>query len=714
MKKLISAISLITIALTSFAQQNNWCATDEMLQEYFDANPGKEAEFFNEQAQLLNTPAAKGNQNSKAPTIIVPVVVHVIHFNGAGNILKAQIEDGIRVLNEDFQKLNADTSQTRAVFQSVAADSQIEFRLAKIDPDGNCTEGITRVNSFLTYDNRNEVKALAYWDATKYLNVWLVNTIRGSGRGGGTTLGYAQFPSSGNLLTYGLVCRNDQWGSIGTANSTDGRTATHEVGHCFNLFHTFQSGCGAFCNSSGDFVCDTPPAAMNTFGCNTSNNQCANDANGGTSLNPNPYTSNVPDQLENYMSYDDCQTLFTEGQKDRMQAAFNVFSHLINLKSAANLIATGTNNGYVAQTCPPKVQIIDQQEKLICLGAQVTFDEQSYQGAITTYDWEFPGATPSISSSATPTVTYTTPGVHNVILRASNAAGADTLVIQDLVYVNDTASAYNAYNFVEDFEGSTASFDADWITIDPSGSAKWIQTTNGSVSGSKAIWVNNFTGNTDNEIDYLVSPSIDMTQVINPTVKFKLAYKTQTGVNDVLKCAFSLDCGQTWITRLFLNSGSMNSGTVAGTSGFVPSSANDWRDFTVTTTAAIRASDNVLFRFDFTAGGGNNIYIDDFIVDGPSTVGLEDINQLEQSMSLYPNPSADGNTTLEFDLNEASDNSSIYITSIVGKRVQNIYNGSLASDNYKFNINTEALSTGIYFVSIETGKSRVTKKLIVR
>lgn len=713
MKNLLFTLLLSLITTLGFSQKE-WCATDEMLEDYFTANPGKKAEFYKHQAEFMELPAIKGSQNNKVPTIIVPVVVHVIHYNGAGNITKQQIDDGMRVLNEDFQKLNSDTSNTRSVFQSVAADAQMEFRLAKIDPDGNCTEGINRVNSYLTYNNRNEVKTLAYWDANKYLNVWLVNSIRtSSGSRGSITLGYAQFPFSGALNTYGLVVRNDEWGSIGTASSSSsgGRTVTHEVGHCFNLFHTFQSGCGSFCQSSGDFVCDTPPAASSTFGCTTANNQCANDALGGTTANPNPYSSNVPDQLENYMSYDDCQTLFTEGQKDRMQAAFNVYAHLNSLRSAANLIATGTNNGYVAQTCPPKVDIIDQEKKLVCIGDQLSFDEQSYNGPITTYDWEFPGATPSTSSSATPTVTYTSPGVHNVILRASNASGADTLVIQNVVHANDTSVAYNGFNYLDSFDSATA-FDSEWIVMSPSGNAEWEQVSGASFSGAGSVALNNYNDNSANELDFLISPSIDLTTVISPSFKFKLAYKTTTGANDVLKCAISLDCGQTWTTRLFLNSGNMNSGT-RNNSNFIPSTASDWRDFTVTTTAAMRTSKNVLFRFDFTAGGGNNIYIDDFKVDG-QPVGIETVNALENATTLYPNPSTDGFSTLEFKLEESSSNGSIFLTNIVGKRVQNVYQGSFSADAYKFNLNTAELSSGIYFVTLQTDKNRITKKLIVR
>ena len=103
----------------------------------------------------------------------------------------------------------------RAVFAPHIADAQIEFRLAKIDPNGKCTEGINRINSTKSSSFTNVDKSLSYWPANKYMNIWLVNTI---GFGGGTVLGYAQFPSSSNLLTYGVVCKHNEWGSLGNSH----------------------------------------------------------------------------------------------------------------------------------------------------------------------------------------------------------------------------------------------------------------------------------------------------------------------------------------------------------------------------------------------------------------------------------------------------------------------------------------------------------------
>ena len=128
----------------------------------------------------------------KGEVRIIPVVFHVIHAYGDENISKAQIEDQIRILNEDFRRMNADTSNTRDVFKSRASDFEIEFQLARKDPDGNCTEGITRHYSAFTDKGDDPIKSMfPAWDQKKYLNIWVVRNITYSSQLGGTVLGYA-------------------------------------------------------------------------------------------------------------------------------------------------------------------------------------------------------------------------------------------------------------------------------------------------------------------------------------------------------------------------------------------------------------------------------------------------------------------------------------------------------------------------------------------
>jgi hypothetical protein len=281
-------------------------------------------------------------QKSGHELLIIPVVVHVIHMGTIGNISDAQVIDGLRVVNEDFNRLNADSVNTNPYFQPFAADVNIEFRLATLDPSGNLTTGIVRVDTNIiphpepTDPDFDNIKYASHWPEDMYFNIWTTRAIQGG------SLGYAQYPGTaftygGPWHTWGPIVKSNQWGTIETS-SVNGRTVTHELGHCFGLYHTFLSsaaGCGAQCDTTGDEVCDTPPCLLD-WSC-TVGNACANDTTG-----PSPFLVDSIDQMENYMSYNSCQNMFSKGQKDRMRGFYYQFDTINNLSLTSNLIATGT------------------------------------------------------------------------------------------------------------------------------------------------------------------------------------------------------------------------------------------------------------------------------------------------------------------------------------------------------------------------------------
>jgi hypothetical protein len=86
-----------------------------------------------------------------------------------------------------------------------------------------------------------------------------------------------------------------------------GRTATHEVGHYFNLLHLWGPAANPTC-AEDDGVADTPCQSLTYL------NQCPQGAG---------FTCGAPDMTQNFMglSQDACLLFFTHGQKRRVREA---------------------------------------------------------------------------------------------------------------------------------------------------------------------------------------------------------------------------------------------------------------------------------------------------------------------------------------------------------------------------------------------------------
>ncbi|WP_420551991.1 GEVED domain-containing protein [Tenacibaculum aiptasiae] len=289
----------------TFAQQKRTCHADEDLKERMAQDPTlekrmQEIESFT-QKRVKEMESYQGKVNGSIITI--PVVVHVLYTNSTNNISNAQIQSQLTVLNNDFRRTNSDRTNK----WSQAADTQIEFRLATVDPNGNATTGITRTqvatSTWITGQNKMKYASqggVNAWNTAEYLNMWVVDNIQRPN--GDNILGYAQFPG-GAAATDGVVMSDQYFGTTGTAKAPfdGGRTTTHEVGHFLNLRHIWgDGGCGV-----DDFVSDTPESDAPNYGCKTGHVSCGSE-----------------DMVQNYMDYSDdsCMNLFTSGQKNRMRA----------------------------------------------------------------------------------------------------------------------------------------------------------------------------------------------------------------------------------------------------------------------------------------------------------------------------------------------------------------------------------------------------------
>jgi len=284
------------------------------------------------------------SQSERVQTVYhIPVVFHVVWNTESQNIPDSVIFSQIEVLNEDYRRLNTNADQTRAEFLPVAADVEIEFHLATIDPQGNPTNGIVRTETAQSgwqldiFSQENTLDYVKFsdqggsdaWDTQHYMNVWVCN-IEPSLFGQIFGLAYppngtpnwpanSAEPSaavSGVIVHYSTVGRNNPAADEdGVTDNNLGRTLVHETGHYFGLRHIWGDGFFNGCNAD-DGLADTPNcAAADNYQCNLNANTCT-DA---------PVDFN--DMIENYMDYskESCQNMFTQEQKDMMRYVLENF-----------------------------------------------------------------------------------------------------------------------------------------------------------------------------------------------------------------------------------------------------------------------------------------------------------------------------------------------------------------------------------------------------
>ena len=134
-----------SILFSSFIHAQRNCGTMEAYSNTLQMNPELASNRESIEGQIRHWIATQSN--SSRSVITIPVVVHVIYNNAEQNISDAQVQSQIDVLNEDYARLNADASQTPAMFDSIVANCEIQFCLAKTDPFNQSTSGITRTQT---------------------------------------------------------------------------------------------------------------------------------------------------------------------------------------------------------------------------------------------------------------------------------------------------------------------------------------------------------------------------------------------------------------------------------------------------------------------------------------------------------------------------------------------------------------------------------------
>ena len=650
-----------------------------------DPNKLQQIEEATKALELHTQIFAQHGSAKSGSNLVVPVVFHIIHNFGVENISDEQVYDAVEFLNKDFSQQNSNWQDVNPAFLGLVADIGIEFRLAQKDPNGNCTNGITRTVSTLTYQGNMDMKLLIQWPRDEYLNIWVSASANGAAA-------YALYPGSVNSWwsapADGIVIRHNYVGSFGTSNAGRVTTLAHEVGHWLNLRHVWgnsnDANLSTNCNGD-DLVSDTP----NTIGW--------------TSCNVNAQSCGSLDNVENYMDYAGCRKMFTQGQKTRMLAALNSgTAQRDQLWQNSNLSNTGTDGPTLLCAAD-----LSANFTVICAGDSVVFSDDSYNG-VTGWDWGFPGGSPAASNIESPVVYYNTPGVYDVNLTADN--GNTNVSTTEPQYITVLSNDGYPLPYQEGFENVNSIPSNDWFSFDAQSDGGFHITSSTAYTGSKSIKLTNNADDSEHR-DELMSNTIDLSNMQEAIITFKYAFRRRNSSNDDrLRFYVSTDCGQSWSMRVQLR-GQNNLPTGSDqNSSFTPSGQSDWQEAVVDNIQTSYLKSDFRFKFWFESDGGNNLYIDDINING-TPVGIEELTAESIGLNIFPNPITNI-STLSFDI-EGRSNVQMDVMDVLGRTVLNLANGNLSQGQHQYPISRSELGDGMYFVRVSIdGKTTMIKFMV--
>ncbi len=685
-KTIISIMAIICFSQLTFKSvAQGLCGQQIVTERYLKAHPELvNSGFSQNDNEVMPLNKLNNEQNvSAAPQYTIPVVFHILHIGGVENISDAQVQSQIAILNRDYQKLNADTTLIVPSFTNNIANVGVAFKLATIDPNGNCTNGIIRHYDVNTTWDSNNFSLFAYtWPRDKYLNIYVVKKIIGLD-GAYAFLPGTPVPASADVV----VCMHNYVGNIGTTGGVDYRVLTHEVGHFFNLQHVWGTTNSPGVACGNDAVADTPITKGFTT-CSINNAAIC--------------TPSVQENVQNYMDYAPCKLMFTNGQKARMLTCLTgTINNRQNLYSATNLSLTGVTTS--TTNCIPLVET-SAASKTICTGKTTIVNSYTSNANPTSYQWSASnGAILSSPTAASTSVTLVNPGPSTLVCVASNTNGSNSSTIV-LTANSNTVLSLNTYS--ESFEQTTVP--SNWqIQNITSSSAQWALTNTCASEGNQSMFVDGDNA-TPGSLFLLETPAYDFLNSPGAAFTFKYAYaRKNAAFTDVFKVQASKDCGGTWTDIYTPNM----SGFAAASGGinsnlFVPTNTQ-WALYDVTqhpNFLNFLSESNVKIRFyfreDTVNGFGNRLYVDE--INYNSTVGLKTYTN-SSDLKIYPNPAGD---VFTLELNTSS-SKTINIFDMMGRSIL-----SEQTSEMKKQIEIKDLDKGVYFLQINCADRRYVSKLI--
>ncbi len=246
------------------------------------------------------------------------------------------------------------------------------------------------------------------------------------------------------------------------------------------------------------------------------------------------------------------------------------------------------------------------------------------------------------------------------------------------------------------------------------GNSIWeIATPTGSVlnqagSGTKA-YCTNASGNYNNQsLEYLVTPCFDMTQVINPSIQFKLAFDLEQDY-DAFYVQYSTDYGQTWSVLGNATDNNWYNSDIVQTACI----GSQWTGTNATmqtyshSLSSVANETHVMFRFVLASDqlvNQEGIVLDDLEISGVSAINN---NHLEKNVMLFPNPA---NHFINIKWNNGLNVSQVSIYNTQG---QELLDKNINNQNF-IKLNISKLPKSLYLIKLQSDKGEIVKRLLVK
>jgi hypothetical protein len=645
------------------------CGTDEMIAHRLQTDPEFKARYdagLKQYEESLKNPGDASRTSFTSTLtgpVTIPIVIHIV-LPDPTVVTDADVLYIVNRLNLDYSGFNPD-STNGSLFYSVRGHSLIRWTLAKRDPAGNYSTGIERRvgSGAIQGGNPQPIKSFAQggldaWDINNYYNLWV-----GDGGASGL-LGIAPEIGvggpAGSTNTDG-VCVDYRGFShnpcYSYAQFALGRTACHEIGHNFGLYHNFQGGCAATndfgqltspgaCGATGGLPAsllgpadDTPRQTANTSGCPSG------AVNGGCG---DPFPPGKMYQC--YMDYTDdpCYSMFSAGEVARM--------HWVLENCRAGYLTT---LGGVAPASAPTLDAA--ATAVVNPGGSMLVGTGRYtdpaNNAVFTCQ-SFP--TPSCPTAVTPRLRIQNRGVNTLTtvtvteqLNGVTVAGTPQTITVNLPTLQDTVVTLPLVNLVGgtntlkfwvsnpnagadvnnandtitkviNFTGATLPLvqgfettpypPTGWAINNPNNDFTWVRVAPGS-SSTASIAKDNYDDFNNGRFDDMITPVIATTGLDSVIISYDIAKQYFPGLPDRFDIMVSTNCGATYTSVYNLSDPALSTAG-ANTGPYTVPGAADWVRRRISIGGANLGTGQILIAFRNTTGYGNNIFLDNINISG--------------------------------------------------------------------------------------------------